>query len=357
LLKEREGDIKIKKKNPLVEEIPWLTELNELRNKAKELREKGYNSLSAFTPQTGEEARNLTDNMHYWIGSGDAVETALLVKVQSHKKIKASKTTASIGLMERLNSITICDLFPAKYGTRDETVGNVPVLVAARTMQALSQLSNTAFSEATMRCYYRIVRELYLADSPDWIVGGAKAGRGGQASAFVTGECIRAILSFERTIKRTITFFERTIELKKQFDRLEKMPKALNDWIEIEFERMGLDWCLSTNHRLGEIALYVENPPEIGTQERINREQIKNYLDQLPGLLCKAVDTAAKNFQSVCEEAKQFRQEEQAAIEKETNPLEQRRLKSRVERSMSAHIIALSVLEYAHKKALTARLC
>src|SRR5262249_18579318 len=99
----------------------------------------------------------------------------------------------------------------------------VPVLIAARTMQALVRRAQTVFHRATMICYYRIVRELYDATGPDWIIGGARANVGGSASAFVTSECIRAVLAFEHSVKRTVDFFKHTRQLWRRHERLKIM--------------------------------------------------------------------------------------------------------------------------------------
>src|SRR5262249_30824935 len=84
--------------------------------------------------------------------------------------------------------------------------GDTPVLRAAQSMQALAAAPDSAFSDALLYFYYQIIRELYTADTPDWHVGGARAGTGGGASAFVTGECVRAILGFSRTLRNTADF-------------------------------------------------------------------------------------------------------------------------------------------------------
>src|SRR5439155_21383886 len=55
-------------------------------------------------------------------------------------------------------------------GQKNATQDPVPVLTAARAMHALMGKSQTVFSTATMLCYYQIVRELYLATFPNWII-------------------------------------------------------------------------------------------------------------------------------------------------------------------------------------------
>ena len=83
------------------------------------------------------------------------------------------------------------------------------VLVAANVLRALVAQPGAAFSKTAMLCYYWIIRELYSADRSDWNIGGARAAPGGLVTAFTTGECIRALLSFEDALRNTGNFIGR----------------------------------------------------------------------------------------------------------------------------------------------------
>jgi ATPases of the AAA+ class len=157
-------------------------------------------------------------------------------------------------------------------------------------MHSLVGRAETVFSRATMICYYRIVRELYFAEQPDWIIGAARANAGGDASAFVTSECIRAILAFENAIIHTVAFFKNTRELSSQHKRLQGVldgfgagpEHPLKLWCNKTIERLWLDWYISTNPRRGEIAV-----KQVLTDlpEELNMESVGAYLDQLPAAL------------------------------------------------------------------------
>src|SRR5215213_4851291 len=263
----------------LSDDLELLYELNNLRERAKKLRRGGRAALKGIEdisldelvkPAKGDEDTNKSKGggraKYYknWITSGNLVEVALLVRVQSHRDMsdddrENDTAVASKPLMDKLKEVKLKSLFPSLSKTitpmnegedengveyqdvrifkdrlpnRDGLItekyiefvdSTVPVLMAARIMHALIGRAETVFTRATMICYYRIVRELYVAAHPDWIIGAARANAGGDASAFVTGECIRAILAFENAIIRTVAFFRNTQRLLGQHARLRRM--------------------------------------------------------------------------------------------------------------------------------------
>ena len=369
----------------LNDDLDLLYELDALRNRAKELREGGLLALKGIKEIdiNGKIIPTETDqNKSYekWITSANDVEAALLVKVQNHKDISDSdsqndEAQASRELKERLKEIKLRSLFPSIHKTFEALPGNgrddkgeyitlkvykerlddqdesktaevagdlmrttdkfiegldvtVPVLIAARTMQALVRRAQSVFHRATMVCYYRIVRELYVAVGPDWIIGAARANAGGTASAFVTSECIRAILAFENAVKRTVDFFKQTRELWERHDQLKIMldgigvqpgtSHPLSKWADKAIRRMWLDWYISTNPRRGEMAVYFDPPnnqiPPTPLNE-IDMKFVDLYLKALPVNLRTFVDKAREQMERAKTEIDELR--------KEQNPYEQ----------------------------------
>jgi hypothetical protein len=327
--------------NNLNEALDGLYELKDLRDRAKELRERGRLALKGIRDITSkgvikpeakefnqgiksQKGKKKTGFYETWIASGNDVESALLVKVQNHRYLSEDDdendtAEASKSLKKKLSDIKFDSLFPSK-----PLDISVPVLVAARAMQALVGRAETVFSRATMICYYRIIRELYVAAGPDWTIGAARAGGGGSTSAFVTGECIRAILAFEGAIKRTVEFFRKTRELREKHTYLTKMLEQLpagttadhplSKWANKAIERMWLDWFISTNPRRGEIALYYhaskkgqENallPCSIG---KVDLESVGKYLKDLPKKLEGATHIAKQEMEDAQKEIKDLR--------------------------------------------------
>jgi hypothetical protein len=332
----------------LNDELNLLSKLDELRLTAKKLRDRGYKALEKLEYELGPSNDNIeastgrvtSGNAEFdekWASSEDEVEIALLVKVQNNKTLGSPSSKAASTLVARLTNITLEKLF--HYHEQPE---KVPVLVAARAMQALVETSAYTFSPASLLCYYRIVRELYSVDSPDWTVGGARAGKGGGASAFITGECIRAVFAFERTLRRTANFFHRTFELYKNMERFAKFHEPYSAWCDAEIERLGLDWYISTDQHLGEIGLRLDAMPKL--TGRLNRDFVNDYLSKLPRSLSLSMQRGKRNIDNAIKMIDAFRKEEYKKASANTaKPSEY----DRYLRAESAHNIALHVVKKA----------
>ncbi len=312
----------------LNQDLEQLRKLNNLRDRAKEMREMALIPLRQIEDIAQEKGIKLKVNnksetipnstgLRDWVSSRDQAEIALLVKVQNNRDInkenKANMSAeATIALKNRLADTKLQDLFDHSGRPSHHPV---PVLTAALTMQGLISRAETVFTRATMVCYYRIVRELYEANPPDWMVGAARVGNAGRASAFVTSECVRAILGFQKSIVRTNDFLEKTKLLLTDYSHMRELvgllgPKKdhpLYRWADRMMEVMGLDCYLSTNPRRRQIALAYCPPEE---QER---EIVPNHLRIFPGkkgapLNVEVVGTyfnsLAVNFRSAVAKAK-----------------------------------------------------
>ncbi len=198
----------------LEDEIESLTELDALRVRSGTLRDEGRKAL-----------RNETIK---WESAGDGVEDALVVRALCQRGPDGPPKD----LVQKLEELRLGDFLSDQ---RD----SVPILRAARGMQALVAAPDSAFSQSSMFFYYWVVRELYSADAPDWAVGGARAREGGRAvnHALVAGECIRAVRRIVRTLRNTGTLVGGIGELFEQERRslTSAMPR---DWLEVERDRL-----------------------------------------------------------------------------------------------------------------------
>jgi DNA polymerase III delta prime subunit len=345
--------------NTLHDDLEIIRELNLLRERAKELRERALRPLRniksiEYSKDHGvpnkrkkiliAERDRRVCRMEDWLRSGNEVEIALVTKIQNHPDLSVdddnNNTDATPELKRRLLNLPINEFFPE---IRDlpsslfDAQPTVSVLMAARAMQTLVSRSNTVFSEATMYCYYRIVRELYVAGTIDWTVGAARAGSGGRTSAFVTGECVRAIFAFEDSIKRTARFFESVRQLNARYCELKRTIESLGDAGKDEshplrrranrvMERMWLDCQISTNPRGGQIAHFfnseekdsgidqpnqllppdIDNPPA-GQEELITLKTVEDYLASLKVNLPKALQRAQVCLENAEKKVAEFR--------------------------------------------------
>ena len=252
-------------------------------------------------------------------------------------------------LSELINGVTVERLLPIDLSDKDKPE-SVPVLLAARTLSTLAVMPKTVFSTTSMVCYYRIVRELYYADFPDWIVGGARSGEGGRASAFITGECIRGIMALEVAVRRT---FQHLAELLSFFDKhsqLSSMLKAigpsrnrsLKDWAAHAFERMWLDWYISTHQRNRTISMDTgDGPPTrwLENFEQLTEHNRDEKFNSLIGFFRTAFQRELMEIETALNAIESHRRHE---IEKN---------KELGDRTASAHLKAFNVLERVKKNA------
>jgi hypothetical protein len=367
----------------LHEELEVLRQLNDLRIRAKDLREQSLFALKHIGKihqdweKVGDKwkkrwkkiddkerikpKKNSYISFKNWFSSGNDVEIALLVKVQNHRDISEDEeennnAEASDELKKRLKGeLSVLDFFQTREGRklkrndadpkrlRDDSDDEptVPVLMAARVMQALVSRSETVFSETTMYCYYRILRELYIAGSPDWTFGAARAGKDGSTSAFVTGECIRAILSLENSIQSTITFLKNLGILYKKYLHLREMIKSLGDeeetkihplrkWADLVIDQLWLDSYLTTNPRGRQIALYYgagDGAPNLLPQDEkreITMDVVGEYFEKIIPQLQAA---AKKNSDSII---KAIAEIDDYRIQQETPESIKRQYRSRI---------------------------
>lgn len=366
--------------------LDTLRELNTLRDRAKQLRQRGRQALASipkdFTDSRYDQlAVDYDLSSEEWVGGRHPIDIALLVRTLNHRDLGEYKFESPDRLVDALTKI-ITTRF-SEGGTNNPLPTSpdyddaVPILTAARTMHALVRRPRTVFSTATMLCYYRIVRELYLAAFPNWIIGAARAGEGGRVSAFVTGECVRAILAFQDSISDSINFFKTTKKLWLDLERLKAIPnvdarlkifpEGDSHWkkcLNIEFERVVLDWYAANDLRHNVIALDLSpdsiapsdqnttsepidpSPlpavfPLTGTRQ-IDIAGVERVLAQLPNLLKAATDRAYKSIEAAKDLIPKFR-------EREKNSL--RDFDWRIAATESSHELGLNVIKEALEEA------
>lgn len=410
----------------LSDELDDLSKLDELRKQARKLRNEGMNALGRIQknsppswngrptgrPDATRKQRDTPDTVQVegpptlpkWHGSGGKIEAAMLARVQC--KHHPERNGHGSALIDELLSISIIeDLLqlpriepeedpaaapsaaeesvdegtetrsPSKRGPRSD-VDEVPVLLAARAMQALVPSAQHTFSRATMLCYYRIIREICIADSPDWNAGGARAGVGGEVTAYVTAECIRAVLMLERSIRGTADFLRATDKFYRYALFLKNVQGTfLAKWREVEAERAALDWYITMLQQRPYLALNLPLPDldksgKDRPDQRFTLEEMLIYFDDLGKSIQKGLETSVVEFERAAEKIQEARELEEklaksprkrgddarrsesadtAARGATTVTLGEtsERLDSRYVRSMSAHAIAAGVIATA----------
>jgi hypothetical protein len=357
-------------------------ELDRLRSKARDLRERGRKSLSKMRREEWDELLNNRSLSGQWVSGGHSIDLALVVRVLNNQDLsagnfkpytddchKALATLIERDFQLRISKPNVKAESQEKARTEvDSSIecDGVPILTAARAMHTLVTKSTTVFSAATMICYYQIVRELYLATFPNWIIGAARAGESGRVSAFVTGECVRAVLAFRNTIKDTITFFTSTKKLVDDLERLDavsdisKLRPSFNSsttWTncvehwevckKTEVERIVLDWYATNNLRRNVIALDCSpaEDPIFNVSKPTDLESIKRMLSRLPGLLQEATNKAVKEFENAKQSIGKFRDREKEEAKSSATQ------KRAFDATASGHALAFAVVDEALQEA------
>ena len=235
----------------LEDHIPTLRKLDTARQRSAELRDTGIKVLMECLRPPGEsdEPPVFGD----WRHENSLVVRALLTR---HDQPFGKKDEE-----KRLNLIKslIDQLQKGENGEKDDLTlekladNELSVLVAASVLRTLTAQPGAAFSKTAMLCCYWIIRELYTADRSDWNIGGARAAPGGLVTAFTTGECIRALLSFADALRNTGKFIEEAGNYWERTKQLENLNtdyfgsaggKPLQKWVEAEEERLHLSCFL-----------------------------------------------------------------------------------------------------------------
>lgn len=304
-----------------------IARLGAYRDRATALRDRGVAGLSAIShfrvdkdkkrvfvvPRPNKEIDR--SSLEKWLGMGNKIEAALLMMVRRMKSGIRVPSDMNAPLHARrdddhllaadIESIKISNLLPADDGPPEpeddyqKLDRRIPILLAANALQVLTGRAAKALSAESMYCYYAILQELNLATRPDWIIGAARAGQGGNVSVFVTGECMRAIRALEHLHRHTAQFFADTRELYEKYLTLRRVINSVADspgdtlgedhpihrWAEQAIQRMWLDWFVSVNRGGGELCFQL--PPD---PEKPSLSSVRDYLRALPEYIKRGLD-------------------------------------------------------------------
>jgi len=269
----------------LKEDIEELVRFKRLRDDVADLRSKG---VCALQKHEGNQR---------WINLGSLLEAALLARVQ--RSDDASHDASFKTFTKRVNNFQLLQLFPDP--NKDEINRpidkRIPVVVSALSLEVLSSRSQTALSRESMIFYYRILYELSAVNPPDWTLGAARSGPDGGVSAFVTNECVRAVLVFSEAFTHAVDYFEHTRRLCEQFDVLQGMIETcdarasdhpIRQWIDKAVQRIWLDWFISTARARQRSAFRVDRP----VSPNATVADVERYIRNLPEEITKSFEQA-----------------------------------------------------------------
>lgn len=318
----------------LEEEIEELEALDRLRIKSAEIRDQGRTSL--------RKVKECKHDQEGWYTKDDRSGQPIIVRALCDHKEGPPED-----LVKKISLQTAAEILGHEILQKPE---KLPILWAARSMQALAAAPDSSFTEALLTFYYLVVRELYTADAPDWRIGGARAAEGGSASAYVTSECVRAISSFVRTLHNTGSFIEEIRGLSERNQQLKKSILPVK-WREVEKQRLVRDFYTSVVPLLDNIAFELDphkppaNEPEASQQDEpflLQHKNVDNFLAKAPAQIKHAVEETAKRFEAV---------EKEIACRRSEEPKGRESARKRYERSETGHAVALGAIQQGRQHA------
>ncbi len=337
----------------LEEDIDRLTQFDAWRVRAAEMRDGGGRKLVALTTGPGKPAQRevLMDA---------AVLRALAgLRIQELKQPSGTGLSSLVGSLEKVSIKRVLGVSP----------DGIPVLRAAKAMCALTAAPNSAFSSSVMYFYYLIVRELYTAAAPEWSTGGARACEGMSPSAFVTWQCVRAIIGFQRALENTATLIDGIASMTSQRERdLEDLLP--DDWEEVDAKRLVLEFSTTIATLRHNVALKLDSLD--GIDRVLTPKDVGRFVNRIYRELRTEIEVRRDAFQKAADTIRTWREELRSGVERRGAELKKlaeegrrdqpgearhEQERKRLDRSESAHQIALKAVQDAAARADQALAC
>ena len=162
-------------------------------------------------------------------------------------------------------------------------------------------------NEDMFRSFYRIVRELYFVEAPDWALGGAQIGSAaGIVSVFITSECARALGHAAKLLVATADLLSELSRAVSYQDKIGQIPtlgiELADGWFQREKKRMHLSLKVTLESFRHRTLIAV---PDLGED---NHDALMKEVWRLMRLSCRAT---VECVNSVTNELVKFREWEQ----------------------------------------------
>lgn len=267
--------------------IDRLNALDQLRVRAALLRNAGKDTLRTRAHKWHEEdfarSRQADSSDAERLGSQTLEDATVLRALLCHRRPDVGEAKGAIEtLVTSLEQLTLENI-------ADIEDDCLPILRAARVLTALAAAPDSALSPTAIYCYYVILRELYSGEAPDWMIGGARGGAGLPSCAYVTNECIHALLSLEKSLLHTAEYIDAVVDLvrRRQLPPSAELFSDLAEWIKIDDHRATVELRITSELRKENIALPLSPVESSGidafatTAASTVRAQVKQCIDHI----------------------------------------------------------------------------
>jgi hypothetical protein len=112
----------------------------------------------------------------------------------------------------------------------------------ARVLQAVVSGEKDVPSIGFFCCYYAVVKELTEVAPPFWSMGCARARVNAPQTAFMTGECAKALNSLARALDSTASQVRKISGVVSRISAMQRNDQLSEDWIKTECRRIELEF-------------------------------------------------------------------------------------------------------------------
>lgn len=299
----------------LEDEIDDLRQLNELRVTSAKLRDWGYGRLEEWVVTKSAEHKRQV-----------AKHSALIARVLLRRSEEPGEE--AVGRWKKAKKWwedTIVDLEDSKL----KELADADLFRAAQLARTLTAAPSSAFSRAVIYCYYLLIRELYTVQTHEWSIGGARLSRGGLVSAFMTGECVRALLGFAQAQENTAQLLRDLGRIRERL-RLSEEPVP-SGWRTAESERSSLSFFTTLRLASANLAVRVQvkDPAEAW-----------KFISDAPASLLKDIEGAKKVFTESAKAIRKYRDQEA----RQAKASRSESVRNELERSHLGHFIGLQAV-------------
>jgi hypothetical protein len=225
-----------------------------------------------------------------------------------------------------------------------------------------------AGSKQMIEAWYRIIRELFTAGKPDWIIGGARAGEGGWVTAYSTTLCVQAICDLAEVLERTAELMVSVYRIQEQLvyrkngTTLEQIHEAIPEkWIERDAKRLLADLSITINAMSHGTLLTLFDPapdPDASSKadSKADAKKLLTYVDEeFPNIVdeaLKGLESAFQNAKTSIESLRKGEKEaarrakvEKALAREKRGDLDSNHDSRRFDESNTGHVIAMRAIK------------
>ena len=194
-------------------DLPDLKHLDAIRNRAAKLRQNGVSALMELFEQPAAPNDGAVHRL-----------TACRVAIENGQ-------SDVVPILEKEIDLATADVLESKEQNK------YGVLTVAQLIRASLTVQSRATSGQAFAAWYLLFREFYRTPHAEPSLGAARVNDDGSHSAYVTAECLDAMLELEGALSNTATLFESLAQL---VDRLHEISAAnvMREWAAVETSRL-----------------------------------------------------------------------------------------------------------------------